>query len=117
VIRQGELYWLDLGVPFGSEPGYRRPYVVVQSDAFNRGSIRTAVMCAVTTSLRLGRAPGNILLDAGEGNLLRASVVNVSQVYTVDQARLDAPIGQLSPRRIRQVVAGLRVVTEIVAPG
>ena len=113
VIRQGDLYWVDLGVPFGSEPGFRRPYVVVQSDAFNRSAIHTAVVCALTTNLRLAEAPGNVLLDIGEGNLPSPSVVNVSQVATLDRKRLVAHIGRLSPRRLRQIDDGLRLVTQV----
>jgi mRNA-degrading endonuclease toxin of MazEF toxin-antitoxin module len=71
VIRQGDVYWLDQGVPFGSEPGLRRPWVVIQSDAFNRGNIRTVVACAVTSNLRLAAAPGNVALPAGQANLPR----------------------------------------------
>lgn len=113
MIRQGELYWVDLGVPYGSEPGFRRPYVVVQSDAFNRSAIRTAVVCALTTNVHLAAAPGNVLLDAGEGSLPSASVVNVSQVVTLDRRRLADPIGRLSQRRMRQIDHGLRLVTQV----
>ena len=113
MTRQGELYWLDLGVPFGSEPGYLRPYVVVQSDTFNRSPIRTAIVCAVTSNLRLADAPGNVRIEAGEGNLPRASVVNVSQITTVDRRRLTRPIGQLPRDRLRQIIAGVRLVTRL----
>ena len=100
-------------MPLGSEPGYRRPYIVVQSDAFNRSAIPTAVVCALTTNLRLADAPGNVLLEVGEGNLPSPSVVNVSQVVTLDRRRLTSMIGRLSTRRVSQVVEGLHLVTRV----
>ncbi|MGL4881436.1 MAG: type II toxin-antitoxin system PemK/MazF family toxin, partial [Waterburya sp.] len=78
VIRQGEVYWINLPEPKKSEPGFRRPCVVVQNDTFNRSRIKTTIICILTTNLRLGKAPGNVLLTQGEGNLQKDSVVNVS---------------------------------------
>ena len=105
--RQGEVWRLDLGMPFGSEPGYQRPFVVVQNNLFNRSRIQTVVMCAVTTNLRLAEAPGNVLLAGGEANLPQASVVNVSQLVTVDRRRLTERIGMLSNEKLQAVLAGL----------
>lgn len=106
VISQGDIYWLDLDEPRGSEPGYRHPFVVVQNDAFNRSRISTAVVCALTSNLKLADAPGNVLLHKGEGNLPKSSVVNVSQVMTVDKTELTEKIGKLPNRRVVEIVAG-----------
>lgn len=112
VIRQGELYWVDLGDPFGSEPAYRLPHVVIQNDLFNRSKIRTTVVCALTSNLARAAAPGNVLLAEGEGNLPKRSVVNVSRIFTVDKAQLTERIGKLRPRSLHRVLAGIRLLTE-----
>ena len=96
-------YWVELGEPSGSEPGYRHPHVVVQNNLFNRSQIRTVVVCALTSNLKRANAPGNVLLDANEGNLSKRSVVNISQVFTVDRDQLDEVIGALSPTRVREI--------------
>jgi mRNA interferase MazF len=106
-IKQGEIYWIDLDEPVGSGPGYRHPYVIVQNNLFNQSRINTVVVCELTTNLHRAKAPGNILLDIGETNLPRQSVINVSQVFTVDKSYLGEYIGILSPRRIHQIVDGL----------
>ncbi len=106
-IKQGEIYWIDLDEPLGSGPGYRHAYVVVQNNLFNQSSINTVVVCELTTNLRRAKVPGNILLDTGEANLPRQSVINISQIFTVDKSYLGGLIGTLSPGRIRQIVDGL----------
>lgn len=106
VISQGDIYWLDLEEPKGSEPGYKRPFVVIQNDAFNKSKIGTAVVCALTSNLKLASAPGNISLKKREANLPKASVVNISQVMTVDKSELTEKIGQLSKKRIEEIVSG-----------
>ncbi|HZY65840.1 MAG TPA: type II toxin-antitoxin system PemK/MazF family toxin [Rubrobacteraceae bacterium] len=98
--------------PGGSEPGYRRPAVVVQNDLFNTSNIRTVVVCALTTNLRRAGAPGNVLLDPGEANLLQQSVVNISQVFTVDQRDLVEKIGSLDSERASQVISGINLLLE-----
>lgn len=112
IIRQGDIYWIDLGQPIGSEPGYLRPYVVIQNDVLNSSQIRTVIVCALTTNLRRAKAMGNVLLEAGEANLGDQSVVNVSQVLTVDKAFLVDKIGRVSQDRVRQILAGLALVTK-----
>lgn len=112
VIEQGDIYWVDLGEPSGSAPGYRHPHVVIQNNLFNRSQINTVVVCVLTSNLRRGEAPGNVLLEAGEGGLPKRSVVNVSQIYTVDKRDLVEKIGRLSRERIRQVIAGVMLVLE-----
>jgi mRNA interferase MazF len=106
-IRQGDLFWIDLGSPSGSGPGLRHPHVVIQNDLFNGSRIRTVVVCALTSNLARAQAPGNVLLDEGEAGLPRRSVVNVSQIFTVDRADLVEKIGVLDPLRLREVLDGV----------
>ena len=96
-IHQGDVFWFDAGVPTGSGPGYRRPHVVVQNNRLNHSRIGTVVLCELTTNLRLERVPGNVGLAEGEGNLPRRSVVNVTQLVTVDKRELSEHIGRLRP--------------------
>jgi mRNA interferase MazF len=110
VILQGDVFWFDPGLPNGSAPGFRRPHVVIQNDAFNASRIQTTVLCAITSNLGRAKAPGNVLLGKGEANLPRPSVVNASQVITVDKSLLTEKIGTLSRQRVQEVVAGLGLV-------
>ena len=112
VIAQGDIFWLNTGAPRGSGTGFRRPHGVVQNDVFNASRIQTTVLCAVTSNLSRAKAPGNLLLRKGEANLPRPSVVNVSQVVTVDKSVLREKIGTLSRQRVREIVLGLRLVFE-----
>ncbi len=110
VISQGDLFWVDLGEPRGSEPGFRRPFVVVQNDAFNRSKINTVVVCALSSNVKLAAAPGNVLLKKGEGNLPKAGVVNISQVVTLNKDELGNRIGQLPKKRMEEVIGGLHLL-------
>jgi mRNA interferase MazF len=112
VVEQGDVFWVDLGDASGSGPAYRHPHVVIQNNVFNQSRIRTVVVCVITSNLRLAAAPGNVRLQRGEGNLPKSSVVNVSQLYTVDKADLVEKIGSLSPARLEQVLEGIRLVIE-----
>lgn len=112
MIRQGELYWIELEDPVGSEPGYQHPHVVIQNNVFNWSRISTVVVCALTSNLRRGEAPGNVALEEGEGGLAKRSVVVVSQVFTVDKRQLGEYIGSLSGRRVRQIIEGVKLVLE-----
>jgi len=107
VIRQGDVYWLHFGSVEDSAPAGRRPALVVQHDRFNRSAISTTVVAAVTSNLRLAAMPGNVRLRRGEAGLLRPSVVNISQLRTVDRSRLGKRIGALAPARVREVLRGL----------
>ena len=111
-IRQGDIFWIDLGVPQGSDPGYKHPHVIVQNNIFNLSRINTVVVCALTSNLKLSKAPGNILLKKGEGCLKKDSVINISQIITVDKADLVEKIGRLSPARIKQIVDGIKLLIE-----
>jgi mRNA interferase MazF len=113
VIGRGELWWADLGLPRGSEPGFRRPVVVVSSDAYNRSKIATVVCVTVTSNLALADAPGNVALATGDGGLDRPSVVNVTQVVTLDKADLAELIGKLEAAQLRAVEVGLRRVLRL----
>ncbi len=112
VINQGDIYWVNLDEPSGSEPGYKHPHVVVQNNLFNRSQIRTVIVVALTSNLKRANAPGNILLEKGEANLPKPSVVNVSQVFTVDKSQLDEHIGTLSSKRVREILGGIKLVIE-----
>ena len=111
-INQGDLFWVDLGVPRDSEPGYRHPHVVIQNNLFNQSRINTTVVCALTSNLQRAKAPGNVLLLKGEGNLKKDSVVNISQVITVNKSDLVEKIGSLPAGRVREIVEGFRLLTE-----
>lgn len=112
VILQGDIYWIDLGEPEGSNPGYRHPHVVVQNNLFNKSRINTVVVCPLTSNIKRAEAPGNVLLNINEADLSKQSVVNVSQVFTVDKSQLDEYIGTLSAARMRQILDGIRLVIE-----
>jgi len=112
VINQGDVFWIDLGEPSGSGPGYRHPHVVIQNNVFNRSRINTVVVCVLTSNLRRAKVPGNVLLEKGEANLPRQSVVNVSQIFTLDKRDLVEKIGTLSPGRVRQILDGIRLLIE-----
>lgn len=103
---------MDLGRPAGSAPGYRHPHVVVQNNLFNQSRINTVILCALTSNLKRAHAPGNVLLPRGEANLKKASVVNISQVVTVDKASLVGKIGALSPGRVEQIIDGMKLLLE-----
>ena len=111
-IRQGDIFWVDLGIPQGSGLGYKHPHVIVQNNIFNLSRINTVVVCALTSNLKLSNAPGNVLLKKGEGGLKKDSVINISQIITVDKADLAEKIGRLSSARIRQIADGIRLLTE-----
>ena len=112
VINQGDIYWIDLDEPEGSEPGYKHPHVIVQNNLFNRSQIKTVLVCPLTTNLKRASAPGNVLLDKKESNLSKQSVVNVSQVFTVDKAQLDEYVGTLSSKRITEILNGIKLVLD-----
>ena len=112
VINQGDVYWVDLDEPSGSGPGYRHPHVVIQNNVFNRSRINTVVVCVLTSNLKRAKAPGNVLLEKGEANLPKQSVVNVSQIFTVDKGDLVERIGTLSRKRVRQILDGVSLILE-----
>jgi mRNA interferase MazF len=108
MISRGDLYWLTTDEDRGAIPAVAHPHVVVQEDAFNQSRIPTVVVCALTSNLHRAHEPGNVLLDEGEGDLEKRSVVVVSQLSSVDKSKLGARIGALSAARVEQVLAGIR---------
>jgi len=112
VINQGDVYWIDFDEPAGSEPGYRHPHVVIQNNIFNRSRINTAVVCSLTSNLKRSDSPGNVTLKKGEADLPKKSVVNISQIFTVNKSDLSEKIGTLSKQRITQILEGIRLLTE-----
>jgi mRNA interferase MazF len=114
VIRRGDIFWGDLGIPQGSAPGYRRPVVVVQSDAFNRSRIATVLVAVLTSNLDLARAPGNVLLPRSASKLEKDSVINISQILTLDKDQLDPKaVSHLPKALLEDLGAGLRLVLGI----
>jgi mRNA interferase MazF len=111
-IRQGEVYWLDFGSIQGSAPADRHPCVVVQSDVFNRSLIATTVVCLITSNMGRAGAPGNVALRNGEANLPKRSVVNVSQILTVDKSELIELVGRVSSSSIDAIWNGLQLLFE-----
>ena len=110
MILQGEVWWAELGHPSGSEPGYRRPIVVVQGDAFNRSAIRTVVAVPLTSNLRWADAPGNVRLAARATGLPKESVANVSQVVTLDRSTLTERVGKIPSAKFDLLLTGLDIV-------
>jgi len=112
-LQRGEIWWADLPEPRRSEPGYRPPVLVVQADSFNRSRIQTAIVAPITSNIELAEAPGNVLLPARSSGLPRDSVVNVSQLLTLDRRFLPEHAGTLSARFQRSVDEGLRTVLQL----
>jgi mRNA interferase MazF len=112
-IQRGEIWWAELPEPRRSEPGYRRPVLIVQADCFNLSRIQTAIVATISSNLKLADAPGNVLLPARSAGLARDSVVNVSQLLTLDRSFLTEHAGALPPRYQRSVDEGLRTVLQL----
>ena len=108
-MNRGEVWWTNLPQPTASEPGYRRPVLIVQSDAFNRSRIKTVIAVVITSNMRLADAPGNVVLKAQETGLPRDSVANVSQVITIDRGFLVERCGRIGHATLRTVEDGLRL--------
>ncbi|UZN06576.1 type II toxin-antitoxin system PemK/MazF family toxin [Leptospira santarosai] len=109
-MTRGEIWWVDLGIPFGSEPGFKRPVLIIQDDSFNRSNINTIVSIAVTSNLNLSEAPGNVLITKKDSNLSKDSVVDVSQIVTLDKERFLNKAGKLKTNKLNEVGEGLRLV-------
>jgi len=107
VISQGDVWWAELDEPAGSEPGFRRPIVVVQGDDFNRSALWTVVAVSLTSNLRWASAPGNVRLTARATGLPRDSVANVSQIVTLDKTILTERVGNLPAPKLELVLAGI----------
>ncbi len=112
-MQRGEIWWAALSAPSGSEPGYKRPLLIVQSDDFNRSRIRTVIAVVVTSNLRLSDAPGNVYLPRKSSGLSKDSVANVSQLVTVDKSFLTEKAGKLQATELLEVEAGIRLVLSL----
>jgi len=110
---RGEIWWATLPSPTASEPGYRRPLLIIQSDDFNRSRINTVVAVVITSNLRLAEAPGNIVLSKKDTNLPKKSVANVTQLITVDKSFLAERVGKISSTKLVEVEAGVRLVLSL----
>jgi|SRR5918993_5969149 mRNA interferase MazF len=115
-INQGDIYWVPIEESSGAEPGYTHPHVVIQDNILNRSRINTVVVCALTSNLKRAKAPGNVLLEAGEANLSRQSVVVVSQVSVVSKTQLGEYIGSLNEQRIHQILSGMQFLQSMTGP-
>jgi mRNA interferase MazF len=113
VIKRGELWWAELPEPVGSEPGYKRPLLIVQSNEFNNSNINTIIAAIITTNTRLAAAPGNILLPAKKSNLPKNSVINISQLITIDKSFLTQRIHTLPNKIMEQIDDGIRLVLKL----
>ena len=113
MIRRGEVWWAELDDPVGSEPGFRRPVVIIQSDALNASRLRTTTVAALTSNLERAGAAGNVLCPARATGLSKDSVIQVSQLATIDVNRLTERVSTLSPKLLRALDAGLRLALEL----
>lgn len=110
---KGEIWWADLPAPIGSVPGKRRPVLVLQNDLINRSAIDTVIVASITSNLSLRKAPGNVLLEKSDSNLDRSSVVNLSQIVTVNKSWLTENVGMLRKDIVERVDSGLKVMFDI----
>jgi mRNA interferase MazF len=113
VIRKGSIYWVDFSPGKGSEPSGRRPGLVVQSDLLNDSNLNTVIMLAITSTIKFGELPGNVVLRKGEANLPKKCVINVTQIKSVDKKSIKEKIGTLSKARVEEVHEGLRLVMKL----
>ncbi len=113
VIRRGEIWWAGLPAPRGSEPGFRRPIVIVQSDSFNKSRINTIIAAVITSNLQLAEAPGNLFLSHKDSKLPKDSVINVSQLITLDKSYLMEKVGRLNSKQLTALSDGLRLVLSL----
>ena len=116
LINQGDIYWVQLDETSQSDSGIPHPYVIVQENLLNHSRINTVVACALTSNLKRVSLPGNVLLEAGEANLSRSSVVEVSKISTLEKTHLGQYIGRLSEPRIQQILAGIRFLQSTFLP-
>ncbi|MGD0502804.1 MAG: type II toxin-antitoxin system PemK/MazF family toxin [Steroidobacteraceae bacterium] len=109
-MQRGEIWWASLGEPHGSAPGFRRPVLIVQSNEFNESAIRTSICAVITPNMRLADAPGNVRVTRRVSGLPHDSVVNVSQLVTLDKQMLTENVGRLPSQSLREVEAGIKLV-------
>ena len=110
---RGEIWWADPGIPFGSEPGFKRPVVIIQDDSFNKSKISTIIVASITTNLNLAEAPGNVFIEKEESGLSKNGVINISQISTIDKKRLTEKVCVLSQSSMSEIDYGLKLVLNI----
>jgi mRNA interferase MazF len=110
---RGELWWADFGIPFGSEPGYKRPVLIIQNDFFNRSMINTTIVIPLTTNLIFADAPGNILITKNQSKLKKDSVITISQIEVIDRRRLIEKITKIDRAIIEKVENNIMFVLGI----
>ncbi len=113
VIRKGSIYWVNFSPGKGSEPIGQRPGLVIQNDILNDSNLNTVIMLAITSTMKLGELPGNIVLKKGEANLPKKCVVNVTQIKSVDKKSIKEKIGTLPKKRLDEVHEGLKLVMNL----
>lgn len=113
VVERGDIWWADLGEPSGSGPGFRRPVLIIQSDAFNRSRLLTVIAVVLTSNIRLVDAPGNVLMPSKATGLPKDSVANVSQVITVDREFLTEKVSRIRGQLLQNLDTGLRLVLSL----
>ena len=112
-MTRGEIWWVDLGIPFGSEPGFKRPVLIIQADSFNDSNIHTLIVVPLTTNLNLSEAPGNVVLSKEETSLSKDSVANVSQIVTLDRERFGKKVSNLKAKKLEKLEEGIRLVLSL----
>jgi len=110
---RGEIWWADLGLPLGSEPGFKRPILIIQDNSFNRSRIQTVIVASITSNSALGEAPGNVYLNKEESGLPKDGVINISKISTIDKRRLLEKVGVLSRLTISEVNIGLEMILNL----
>lgn len=113
VVERGEIWWANLPEPVGSNPGFRRPVLIIQSNQFNRSLINTVVVAIITSNTKLVGSSGNVLITSKQSNLPKDSVVNITQLYTMDESLLIEFVGEISDKKMLQVDKGLRLVLSL----
>jgi mRNA interferase MazF len=112
-VVRGEIWWATLPTPRASEPGYKRPVLILQSDAFNNSNINTVICVIITSNIALARAPGNVMLSKKDSNLPKRSVINVSQIVTLDKSYLTECVGTISKNILNKVENGIKLILDI----
>jgi len=112
-VNRGEIWWAGLPHPRGSGPGYRRPVVIVQADSFNLSQIQTTIVAVITSNMQLAQAPGNVVLTRRQSRLPKQSVINVSQLITLDKSYLTERVGKLPSGQLLTLEDGLRLVLSL----
>jgi mRNA interferase MazF len=112
-VKRGEIWWASLPEPSGSEPGYRRPVLVIQADEFNQSAIRTVICASITSNLNLASAPGNVQVSSRSTGLPKASVVNISQLFSLDRTRLTERVKGIDAQSMNKVDDGLRLIMNL----